>query len=273
MRWINYLRPDLKRGSFTELEETIIIDVHRILGNRWAQIAKHLPGRTDNEVKNFWNSCIKKKLIARGFDPNTHNLLSSSSNSSKANNKSRYPQKPYNDSDHNTRSSCSNLTKDTASIARFTISNEQQHPSSCTPLISCGVGTTTTDTTVVTAATTTSDCMLCYSSSVQAFGILNIDHNISTDDWDHHHSAINFELPFHKQEADQDYDPIKMQVQQQNDIPEPLSGNLEDQYCRNINTLFDFEFIDSLPLPSSLLYKGCSVNSLDDQVAWDYMPS
>ncbi|KAK4440391.1 Transcription factor [Sesamum alatum] len=78
LRWINYLRPDLKRGSFTEQEERTIIDVHRILGNRWAQIAKHLPGRTDNEVKNFWNSCIKKKLIAQGLDPNTHNLLSSS---------------------------------------------------------------------------------------------------------------------------------------------------------------------------------------------------
>lgn len=82
LRWINYLRPDLKRGSFTEQEERTIVDVHRILGNRWAQIAKHLPGRTDNEVKNFWNSCIKKKLISQGLDPNTHNLLSSSSSSS-----------------------------------------------------------------------------------------------------------------------------------------------------------------------------------------------
>nr|QCH41136.1 MYB transcription factor 24 [Dimocarpus longan] len=78
LRWINYLRPDLKRGSFTEQEERTIIDVHRILGNRWAQIAKHLPGRTDNEVKNFWNSCIKKKLIAQGIDPNTHNFILSS---------------------------------------------------------------------------------------------------------------------------------------------------------------------------------------------------
>ncbi|XP_074577351.1 transcription factor MYB61-like [Curcuma longa] len=78
LRWINYLRPDLKRGSFSAEEERTIIDVHRILGNRWAQIAKHLPGRTDNEVKNFWNSCIKKKLIAQGLDPKTHNLLTSS---------------------------------------------------------------------------------------------------------------------------------------------------------------------------------------------------
>lgn len=84
MRWRNYLRPELKRGSFTSEEEQIIIDVHRILGNRWAQIAKHL-GRTDNEVKNFWNSSIKKKLVSQGLDPQTHNLISSHNRSAASN--------------------------------------------------------------------------------------------------------------------------------------------------------------------------------------------
>ncbi|TVU20401.1 hypothetical protein EJB05_36608, partial [Eragrostis curvula] len=72
LRWINYLRPDLKRGSFSQQEEDLILALHEILGNRWSQIASHLPGRTDNEIKNFWNSCLKKKLRQRGIDPTTH---------------------------------------------------------------------------------------------------------------------------------------------------------------------------------------------------------
>ncbi|KAB5529089.1 hypothetical protein DKX38_019170 [Salix brachista] len=76
LRWINYLRPDLKRGAFSQQEENLIIELHAVLGNRWSQIAAQLPGRTDNEIKNLWNSCIKKKLRQRGIDPNTHKSLS-----------------------------------------------------------------------------------------------------------------------------------------------------------------------------------------------------
>ncbi|KAJ8752444.1 hypothetical protein K2173_004080 [Erythroxylum novogranatense] len=76
LRWINYLRPDLKRGAFSQQEESLIIELHAVLGNRWSQIAAQLPGRTDNEIKNLWNSCIKKKLRQRGIDPITHKPLS-----------------------------------------------------------------------------------------------------------------------------------------------------------------------------------------------------
>ncbi|XP_042379751.1 transcription factor MYB61-like [Zingiber officinale] len=75
LRWINYLRPDLKRGMFSEEEERLIVELHAVLGNRWSQIASRLPGRTDNEIKNYWNSCIKKRLKQNGIDPDTHKPL------------------------------------------------------------------------------------------------------------------------------------------------------------------------------------------------------
>ncbi|OEL38571.1 Transcription factor MYB21 [Dichanthelium oligosanthes] len=61
LRWLNYLRPDLRRGNFTAEEEELIVRLQARWGNRWSRIAKHLPGRTDNEVKNFWRTKIEKK--------------------------------------------------------------------------------------------------------------------------------------------------------------------------------------------------------------------
>ncbi|XP_054799210.1 transcription factor MYB1-like [Prosopis cineraria] len=65
LRWLNYLRPDIKRGGITQDEEELIIRLHKLLGNRWSLIAGRLPGRTDNEIKNYWNTTLAKKLRAR----------------------------------------------------------------------------------------------------------------------------------------------------------------------------------------------------------------
>ncbi|XP_052196951.1 transcription factor MYB35 [Diospyros lotus] len=75
LRWTNYLRPDLKHDNFTPEEEQLIITYHQAVGSRWSLIAKGLPGRTDNDVKNYWNTKLKKKLPDMGIDPVTHKPL------------------------------------------------------------------------------------------------------------------------------------------------------------------------------------------------------
>ncbi|EFJ10068.1 hypothetical protein SELMODRAFT_128781, partial [Selaginella moellendorffii] len=64
LRWANHLRPNLKKGAFTPDEERLIIELHAKLGNKWARMAAQLPGRTDNEIKNYWNTRIKRRLRA-----------------------------------------------------------------------------------------------------------------------------------------------------------------------------------------------------------------
>eukprot|EP00253_Pinus_taeda_P016399 PITA_16399 len=71
LRWVNYLRPGLKHGGISLQEKQLIIQLQSILGNRWSQIAPYLPGRTDNEIKNYWNSCIKKNLDMKHRSPPT----------------------------------------------------------------------------------------------------------------------------------------------------------------------------------------------------------
>ncbi|KAL9387684.1 hypothetical protein Peur_020808 [Populus x canadensis] len=66
LRWLNYLRPNIKRGNISDQEEDLILRLHKLLGNRWSLIAGRLPGRTDNEIKNYWNSHLSKKISQKG---------------------------------------------------------------------------------------------------------------------------------------------------------------------------------------------------------------
>ncbi|XP_014504095.1 transcription factor RAX3 [Vigna radiata var. radiata] len=65
LRWLNYLRPNLRHGGFSEEEDNIICSLYISIGSRWSVIAAQLPGRTDNDIKNYWNTRLKKKLLGK----------------------------------------------------------------------------------------------------------------------------------------------------------------------------------------------------------------
>ncbi|GLT36700.1 hypothetical protein SLA2020_110630 [Shorea laevis] len=120
LRWMNYLRPSIKRDRIAPDEEDLILRLHRLLGNRWSLIAGRIPGRTDNEIKNYWNTHLSKKLISQGIDPRTHkplNLINSSSSNSSQNN-------PPPTSNSNPSSNSSELEQ---TAAKITTRNPQQH--------------------------------------------------------------------------------------------------------------------------------------------------
>ncbi|CAJ1892507.1 unnamed protein product [Sphenostylis stenocarpa] len=69
LRWLNYLRPNIKHGQFSDAEDTIICSLFASIGSRWSIIASQLPGRTDNDIKNYWNTKLKKKMMAMNPSP------------------------------------------------------------------------------------------------------------------------------------------------------------------------------------------------------------
>ncbi|KAL7609949.1 transcription factor MYB10 [Lactuca sativa] len=62
LRWMNYLRPNLRRGKFTKEEDDVIFDLHKKLGSKWSVMAAQLPGRSDNEIKNHWHTHLKNHV-------------------------------------------------------------------------------------------------------------------------------------------------------------------------------------------------------------------
>ncbi|KAG6739762.1 hypothetical protein POTOM_057377 [Populus tomentosa] len=76
LRWLNYLRPNIKHGGFSEEEDNIICSLYISIGSRWSIIAAQLPGRTDNDIKNYWNTRLKKKLLGRRKQSSNNRLSS-----------------------------------------------------------------------------------------------------------------------------------------------------------------------------------------------------
>ncbi|KAJ3694422.1 hypothetical protein LUZ60_009902 [Juncus effusus] len=71
LRWLNYLKPDIKRGNLSPEEQFLILELHSKWGNRWSRIAQHLPGRTDNEIKNYWRTRVQKQARQLKVDANS----------------------------------------------------------------------------------------------------------------------------------------------------------------------------------------------------------
>ncbi|KAL1293818.1 hypothetical protein HN51_054459 [Arachis hypogaea] len=71
LRWLNYLRPNVRRGNITLEEQLLILDLHSRWGNRWSKIAEQLPGRTDNEIKNYWRTRVVKQAKQLKCDVNS----------------------------------------------------------------------------------------------------------------------------------------------------------------------------------------------------------
>ncbi|MED6171127.1 hypothetical protein PIB30_037942 [Stylosanthes scabra] len=216
LRWTNYLRPDLKRGLLTQAEEQLVIDLHARLGNRWSKIAARLPGRTDNEIKNHWNTHIKKKLIKMGIDPVTHEPLNKKEspedqknlqqqqeeepNNKEANNNNNDNNGDLNSEENNSNSSSSSPTENSSSGEESLLLDDSLMMNDLwmdheNPLVDALLWDTTTTTTPNVEGTLT---VPCWEDNNNYGWLLDFDEDIGVQDFgfncfnneiDHHHHS------------------------------------------------------------------------------------
>ncbi|RAL44459.1 hypothetical protein DM860_011736 [Cuscuta australis] len=159
LRWTNYLRPDLKRGLLSDAEEKLVIDLHAHLGNRWSKIASRLPGRTDNEIKNHWNTHIKKKLLKMGIDPVTHEPLNKDAKAtsdvqSSTTTKNETTSRSKFDKEYGDEQPVKVVPQGTTPT---TVTSEEQSSSSCSPHENCSSSITNTNESQLVIIDTTGD--------------------------------------------------------------------------------------------------------------------
>ncbi|GAB2289649.1 Myb- protein [Dionaea muscipula] len=160
LRWTNYLRPGIKRGNFTHQEEKMIIHLQALLGNRWAAIASYLPQRTDNDIKNYWNTHLKKKLSKLQLDLGDADGGGFLSHATQSHSKGQWERRLQADIHQAKKALCEAL-----SIDKTSSSSSSPPPSIPSYILDSTTSMTTTTTT--SSSTTTTGTASTYASSAE----------------------------------------------------------------------------------------------------------
>ncbi|CAH8312274.1 unnamed protein product [Eruca vesicaria subsp. sativa] len=105
LRWLNYLKPDIRRGNLSPQEQLLILDLHSKWGNRWSKIAQYLPGRTDNEIKNYWRTRVQKQARQLNIESNSDKFFNSVRSFWEQNSSNTYYCCPQNNNNNNNNNS------------------------------------------------------------------------------------------------------------------------------------------------------------------------